>query len=155
MGGGVLESQNPKCQELPKFLFGGGGVLESQNPRCQDLPKFQFWGEGVFWKVKTHSAKICLNFYLGVVLESQDPKYQDLPKFLFRGVFWKVKTQSAKIWKLSGWCSGKSKPKVQRSENFQGGVLESQNQKWQDLPKFQFLERRCSGKSKSKVPRSA
>ena len=35
---------------------------------------------GVFWKVKTQSAKICLNFN-------------------FRGgeVFWKVKTQSAKI----------------------------------------------------------
>ena len=45
-GMGVLESQNPKCQDLPKFqLGGGGGDLESQNPKCQDLPKFQ-WGEG-------------------------------------------------------------------------------------------------------------
>ena len=45
--GGVLESQNPKCQDLPKFQFGGGGVvLESQNPKCQDLPKFQFSGGG-------------------------------------------------------------------------------------------------------------
>ena len=53
VGGGqvlVLESQKPKCQDLPKFQLGGGGrVLESQNPKCQDLPKFQFqggWGEG-------------------------------------------------------------------------------------------------------------
>ena len=46
-GGGVLESQNPKCQDLPKFQFPRGpGVLESQNPKCQDLPKFQFSGEG-------------------------------------------------------------------------------------------------------------
>ena len=40
--GGVLESQNPKCQDLPKFQLGRGG-LESQNPKCQDLPKFN-WG---------------------------------------------------------------------------------------------------------------
>ena len=25
-GGGVLESQNPKCKDLPKFQFSGGGV---------------------------------------------------------------------------------------------------------------------------------
>ena len=40
------------------------------------------WGM-VFWKVKTQSAKICLN-----------------PQFQFSGgggMFWKVKTQSAKI----------------------------------------------------------
>ena len=30
------------------FEIGGGGVLESQNPKCEDLPKFQFGGEG-FW----------------------------------------------------------------------------------------------------------
>ena len=41
---------------------GGGDVLESQNPKCQDLSKFQFSGGGVFWKVKTQNAKICLNF---------------------------------------------------------------------------------------------
>ena len=39
-----------------------GGILESQNPKCQDLPKFQFSGGELFWKVKTQSAKICLNF---------------------------------------------------------------------------------------------
>ena len=74
---GVLESQNPKCQDLPKFQFGWGSVLESQNPKCQDLPKFQFLGGGlgVFWKVKTQSAKIYLNFnWGGAVLESQNPK---------------------------------------------------------------------------------
>ena len=31
----------------------GGGVLESQNPKCQDLPKFQFfWGGGGSGKSK-------------------------------------------------------------------------------------------------------
>ena len=47
---GVLESQNPKYQVLPKFQFWGGGgwgVLESQNPKYQVLPKFQFLGVGV------------------------------------------------------------------------------------------------------------
>ena len=65
-GGGVLESQNPKCQDVPKFQFGGRGRggLGSQNPKCQHFPKFQFFrgaggGRG-FWKVKTQSAKSCL-----------------------------------------------------------------------------------------------
>ena len=140
--GVVLESQNPKCQDLSKFqFFGGRGVLESQNPKCQDLSKFQFlvggcsgkskpkvprlvqisiFGWGVVWKVKTQSAKIGPNFNLGVVLESQNPKCQDLSKFQFFG--------------------GR-------------GVLESQNPKCQDLSKFQFLVGGCSGKSKPKVPR--
>ena len=49
-----------------QILIGGrGGVLESQNPKCQDLPKFQFSGWGVFWKFKTQSDKICLNFNFG------------------------------------------------------------------------------------------
>ena len=105
-GGGVLKSQNPKCQDLLKFQFlgwvggWGEGVLKSQNPKkCQDLLKFQLGG--------------------GSVLESQNPKCQDLPKFQFWwGVFWKVKTQSAKIclnFNWGGQCSGKSKPKVPRS----------------------------------------
>ena len=63
----VLESQNPKCQDMPKFQYSRGcGVLESQNPKCQDLPKFQFSGGGG-------------------VLESQNPKCQDLPKFQLGG----------------------------------------------------------------------
>ena len=43
---------------------GGWGVRcsESQNSKCQDLPKFQFSGGGDVLKVKTQSAKICLNF---------------------------------------------------------------------------------------------
>ena len=54
--GGVLESQNPKYQDLPIFQFflcvcvGGGAkrgsVLENQNPNCQDLPKISIWGGG-------------------------------------------------------------------------------------------------------------
>ena len=64
-GAGVFwkVKKKPKCQDLPKFQWGGGGVLESQIPKCQDLesqipkcqdlPKFQFSGGGVFWKVKT------------------------------------------------------------------------------------------------------
>ena len=48
-GGGVPESQNPKCQDLAKFQFSGErGVLESQNPKCQDLAKFQLGGGGGF-----------------------------------------------------------------------------------------------------------
>ena len=56
---------------------------------------------GGLWRVKTQSAKICLNFNLGggVVLEIQNPKCQDLPKFQF----------------LGGGGSGKSKPNVPRS----------------------------------------
>ena len=64
-------------------MGGVGGVLESQNPKCQDLPKFQFsggsgggGGGGVIWIIKTQSANICLYFYFrggGVVLESQNP----------------------------------------------------------------------------------
>ena len=46
-----MESQNPKCQDLPKFQLGGGGDLESQNPKCQDLPKFQLGGGGVIYYV--------------------------------------------------------------------------------------------------------
>ena len=133
--GVVLESQDSKCQDLPKFQFsrgwGGGGVLESQNPSKPSVKiclNFNFQGGGVFWKVKTKSDKICLNF-----------------NFLGRGVFWKVKIQSAKI------CV---------NFNFQGGggwegVLESQNPKCQDLPKFQFGRGVCSGKSRLKVPKSA
>ena len=29
-----------------KPIFGGGGVQESQNPKCQDLSKFQLGGGG-------------------------------------------------------------------------------------------------------------
>ena len=48
MGSDTLPSQNPKCQDLPKFQFSGGGsdTLPSENPKCQDLPKFQFSGGG-------------------------------------------------------------------------------------------------------------
>ena len=123
-GGGVLESQNPKCQVLPKYQFSGGvwGVLESQNPKDQVLPKFQFGGVG-FWRVKTESAKFCLNinFQGGGwgVLESQNPKDQVLPKFQFSeggGVFWRVKTQRTKFclnfnFHRGSGCSGESKPK--------------------------------------------
>ena len=50
---------------LAKFQFGGEGDLESQNPKCQDLPKFQFPREGgCSGVVKTQSAKICLNVNL-------------------------------------------------------------------------------------------
>ena len=77
----------------------------------------------MFWKVKTQSAKTCLNFNFkggGGVLESKNPKCQDLPKFqLGEGGYWTVKTQSAKTclnFNLGGGgCSGKSKPKVSRS----------------------------------------
>ena len=97
-GSGGVKTQSAKI--CLNFNF-QGGVLGSQNPKCQDLPKFQFSG-GVFWEVKTQSAKICLNFnFQGGVLGSQNPKCQDLPKFQLGGgglwLFWEVKTQSAKI----------------------------------------------------------
>ena len=92
---GKIQSSAKICLNL-NWGGGGDGVLESQNPKCQDLPKFQFGGGG-FWKVKTQSAKICLNLN-GGRLENQNPKCQDLPKF-----------------KFGGGCSGESKPKVPRS----------------------------------------
>ena len=70
-------------------------------------------GVPVFWEVKTQSAKICLKFNLG-----------------WGRVFWEVKTQSAKIClnlNFQGWGGGG-----------EGGVLGSQNLKYQDLPKFQL-----------------
>ena len=45
-GGGVLESQNPKCQDLPKFNFrGGGGVsgTKSQNRGVLENLVKNFW----------------------------------------------------------------------------------------------------------------
>ena len=78
----------------------------------------QTGGGGVFWTVKTQSAKIkiCLNF-----------------NFLGGGgeLFWTVKTQGAKIclnfnFFFFFWEGGGV------------GVLDSQNLKCQDLPKFQF-----------------
>ena len=61
----VLKLGGGGC-DLRKFQFsGGGGDLESQNPKCQDLPKLQLSGRGGVWKVKTQSALICLNFNLG------------------------------------------------------------------------------------------
>ena len=66
VGWGVLESQNPKCQDqdMPKIQFSGvgWGVLESQNPKCQDI-------------------KICLKNFQGVGWGWG----QDLPKFLYSG----------------------------------------------------------------------
>ena len=48
-----VKSQSVKICSIPIFWGGGGGesgVLESQNPKWHDLPKFQFSrGRGVFW----------------------------------------------------------------------------------------------------------
>ena len=61
----------------PTANWGMGGVLESQNPKCQNLTKFQFLrgGEGS-WKVKIQSAKIWLNFNFqrGGCFEKSKPK---------------------------------------------------------------------------------
>ena len=59
-----------------------------------------------------------------------------------------------------GEGSGKSKLKVPRSVQISifegGGILESQNSKYQDLPRCEFfLGGGVSGKSKPKVPRYA
>ena len=88
----------------------GGGVLESHNPKCKDLPKFELGG--VSWKVKTQSAKICLNLN-------------------FRGegcVFWKVKTQSAKIcpnFNFGGGCVRNQIPEQGCFEQFGQKFLEA------------------------------
>ena len=139
--GGVLGSQNPNCQDLPKFQFSGwgggwgwgwgwGDVVGSQNPKCQDLLNFNLGeGGGCSGKSKLKSAKICLNFIGGgeggVVLGSQNPKCQDLPKFQFLGggEFWEVKTQSAKICPnfIGGGVFWEVKPKVPRSAQISMG----------------------------------
>ena len=95
---------------------------ETEKSKCQDLPKFQFFGGGIL-KLKSQSAKICLNFNFfgggGILkLKSQSAKIpRSLPKFKFWGGILKLKSQSAKI------CL---------NFNFQVGYC-------QDLPKFQFL----------------
>ena len=43
--------------------FNWGVSYSSENPKCQDLPKFKFEGRGCSVVVKTQSAKICLNFH--------------------------------------------------------------------------------------------
>ena len=63
LGGGYSETEKTKCQDLPKFQF-LGGYSETEKSKCQDVPKFQFLGGG--WggilKLKSQSAKMCLNF---------------------------------------------------------------------------------------------
>ena len=62
-------------------------------------------GRGVFWKVKTQSAMICLNFNFqegggGVFWEVKTQSAKICLNFNFQGgggMFWEVKTQSAKI----------------------------------------------------------
>ena len=49
------------------LIPGGGMFWNRSNLNSEDLPKFLFGGGVVFWKVKTQSAKICLNFYGGGV----------------------------------------------------------------------------------------
>ena len=93
--GGVLESQNSKCQDLPKFQYGGGvfGKVKTQRS-AQDLPKFQFFWEGMFWKVKTQSAKICLNFNFQVgwcsgTKSKNRGVLENLVKNSWKHMFWK------------------------------------------------------------------
>ena len=54
-GGGVLESQNPKYQDLPKFPFWGVGCSGKGQIWTREI-KGRVWklGGGVFWKVKTN-----------------------------------------------------------------------------------------------------
>ena len=61
---GLLKVKTQSAKICLNFNF--QGVLENQNPKCQDLPKFQFLGGGSGKsKLKTQSSKICLNFNLG------------------------------------------------------------------------------------------
>ena len=75
-----------------------GGYSETEKSKCQDLPKFQ-WG-GILKTEKSQSAKICLNFnFQGGVggfgySETEKSKYQDLPKFQWGGI---LKLKSHKV----------------------------------------------------------
>ena len=83
-----------------RTLFTGRNEMVSLGDTAISLHILQPPLGGVFWKVKTQSAKICLNFkFLGGGCSGKsNPKCQDLPKFQF-----------------FGGGSGKSKPKVPRS----------------------------------------
>ena len=62
-GGGVLESQNAKCQDMPKFQFSGGGCSGKSKPKCQDLPKFQLGGGDSGTKFKRILENLVKNFW--------------------------------------------------------------------------------------------
>ena len=64
--------------QLPHKSGGGSpDQLKSQNPKCQDLPKFSLGG-GVYSRpTQIRSAKICPNFHFpgtGVVLQTNIPE---------------------------------------------------------------------------------
>ena len=42
----ILQPSKPKVPRSEQISMGRGGVLESQNPKCQDLSKFQLWEGG-------------------------------------------------------------------------------------------------------------
>ena len=124
--------------QLPLTGEAGRGVfwkVKTQSAKIYLNFNFQEGGGGVFWEVKTQSAKICLNFNFqgGDVLGSQNPKCQDLPKFQFSGggMLWEVKTQSAKICLNFNFLGG-------------GGILF-----WNQIP-----EQVCSGEFGQKFSRS-
>ena len=89
-------SQNSKCQDLPKFQWGGRVFCTSQKSKCQDLPKFQ-WGGGGGGVFCTSEKSKCKDLpkcqFLGgdegresgVFCTRQKSKCQDLPKFQFSG----------------------------------------------------------------------
>ena len=76
-------SQKSKCQDLPKFQFGGRGFCSSQKSN------FNFQLGGCTVVVKSQNAKICLNFNFGgggggvVVVKNQSAKIW--PTFHFGG----------------------------------------------------------------------
>ena len=164
-----LKCQNPKCQDLSKFPF-GGCKLKCQNLMCQDLSKFQFGGGELNWNVKTQSAKICLNFNLGeeCELKCQNLKCQDLSKFQFsrRGELnWNAKTLSAKICLNFNFLGGElnwnvktQSAKICLNFNFQGGGVVNWNVKTQSAKICLNFNFQGGGwwteMSKPKVPRS-
>ena len=56
----ILQPSKPKMPRIVQISIweGGGGVLESQNPKCQDLSKFQFGGRGVLNQVPEQGCSV-------------------------------------------------------------------------------------------------
>ena len=142
-----------KCQDLPKFHFGGRGVRGGE---------WGWGGLGGILESNTQSAKICLNFIfwgMGWYSGVKYSKCQDLPKFHFGwggGGILESNTQSAKIYLnfiLGGGMgvdggsildsntqSAKMFHKFQFLLVVGWGYSGVKFSKWQDLPKFQLIE---------------
>ena len=86
-------------------IFGRGGILKLKSQSAKICLNFNFWG-GIL-KLKSQSAKICPNFNFreGGYSETEKSKCQDLPTFQFLGGYSeteKLKCQDLPKFKFSG-----------------------------------------------------